>query len=195
MKPQYAALQIDAARKHAIRRSKMQAARFRPPVPAVVAPIEPPAPKVIPIPVPSPTFIPIRDLLFVASEAPEEGPAIPDRYSIRGIIQTIAQANRIPVDSVCGIRRTMDLVKVRQDAMFIAWALTPQSLPQIGRRFGGRDHTTVLHAVHKRCKEYGIFGLPNMRLLAEQVAKRMLAEAQLALATPAPAAMCAEIQG
>ena len=37
----------------------------------------------------------------------------------------------------------------RQVSMYIAKVLTPRSLPEIGRRFGGRDHTTVLHAVRK----------------------------------------------
>ena len=46
-------------------------------------------------------------------------------------------------------RRTAGVVKPRQIAMFLAKDMTNQSLPDIGRRFGGRDHTTVLHAVHK----------------------------------------------
>jgi chromosomal replication initiator protein len=41
------------------------------------------------------------------------------------------------------------VVRPRQIAMYLAKALTPRSLPEIGRRFGGRDHTTVLHAVRK----------------------------------------------
>jgi len=41
------------------------------------------------------------------------------------------------------------VVKPRQIAMYLAKVLTPRSLPEIGRRFGGRDHTTVLHAVRK----------------------------------------------
>jgi chromosomal replication initiator protein len=44
-------------------------------------------------------------------------------------------------------RRSRDVVRPRQIAMFLAKALTSRSLPEIGRRFGGRDHTTVLHAV------------------------------------------------
>ena len=46
-------------------------------------------------------------------------------------------------------RRTAVVVKPRQVAMFLAKTLTMRSLPEIGRRFGGRDHTTVLHAVRK----------------------------------------------
>ena len=46
-------------------------------------------------------------------------------------------------------RRTANVVRPRQIAMYLAKMLTPRSLPEIGRRFGGRDHTTVLHAVRK----------------------------------------------
>ena len=46
-------------------------------------------------------------------------------------------------------RRTRTIVRPRQIAMYLAKILTPRSLPEIGRRFGGRDHTTVLHAVRK----------------------------------------------
>jgi chromosomal replication initiator protein len=46
-------------------------------------------------------------------------------------------------------RRTANVVRPRQVAMYLAKVLTLRSLPEIGRRFGGRDHTTVLHAVRK----------------------------------------------
>ena len=46
-------------------------------------------------------------------------------------------------------RRTANVVRPRQIAMYLAKTLTLRSLPEIGRRFGGRDHTTVLHAVRK----------------------------------------------
>ncbi|WP_334175968.1 helix-turn-helix domain-containing protein, partial [Pseudoxanthobacter sp.] len=41
------------------------------------------------------------------------------------------------------------IVRPRQIAMYLAKTMTPRSLPEIGRQFGGRDHTTVLHAVRK----------------------------------------------
>jgi chromosomal replication initiation ATPase DnaA len=46
-------------------------------------------------------------------------------------------------------RRTANVVKPRQIGMFLSREMTNQSLPDIGRRFGGRDHTTVLHAYQK----------------------------------------------
>ena len=45
-----------------------------------------------------------------------------------------------------------NIARPRQVAMYLAKKLTPRSLPEIGRRFGGRDHTTVMHAV-KRIEE------------------------------------------
>mgnify|MGYP003314223877 FL=1 len=46
-------------------------------------------------------------------------------------------------------RRSRVIARPRQVAMFLAKTLTSKSLPEIGRRFGGRDHTTVIHAVKK----------------------------------------------
>ena len=46
-------------------------------------------------------------------------------------------------------RRTANVVRPRQVAMYLSKVMTLRSLPEIGRRFGGRDHTTVLHAVRK----------------------------------------------
>ena len=60
-------------------------------------------------------------------------------------------------------RRTRTIVRPRQIAMYLAKVLTPRSLPEIGRRFGGRDHTTVLHAVRK------IEGLIGDKTLADEI--------------------------
>ena len=46
-------------------------------------------------------------------------------------------------------RRNRAIARPRQAAMWLAKQLTTRSLPDIGRRFGGRDHTTVLHAVRR----------------------------------------------
>jgi chromosomal replication initiator protein len=70
-------------------------------------------------------------------------------------------------------RRTANVVRPRQVAMYLAKTLTLRSLPEIGRRFGGRDHTTVLHAVRKI---EGLVG--NDAMLADEieVLKRQLQE-------------------
>ena len=49
-------------------------------------------------------------------------------------------------------RRAREVARPRQVAMYLSKRLTPRSLPEIGRRFGGRDHTTVIHAI-KRIKD------------------------------------------
>ena len=46
-------------------------------------------------------------------------------------------------------RRSRSVARPRQIAMYLAKSITSRSLPEIGRKFGGRDHTTVIHAVKK----------------------------------------------
>lgn len=62
---------------------------------------------------------------------------------------TLIEFPKITRAELTSRRRTAILVRPRQIAMYLAKILTDQSLPEIGRRFGGRDHTTVLHAVRK----------------------------------------------
>lgn len=59
-----------------------------------------------------------------------------------------------PVDMVSA-RRSREVARPRQIAMYLAKQLTRRSLPEIGRRFGGRDHTTVIHAVRQVQKLMG----------------------------------------
>ncbi|WP_455474239.1 chromosomal replication initiator protein DnaA [Bartonella sp. B30(2025)] len=73
----------------------------------------------------------------------------PKRIRIEEIQRTVARHYNISKQDLLSNRRTRTVVKPRQVAMYLAKMLTPRSLPEIGRRFGGRDHTTVLHAVRK----------------------------------------------
>lgn len=66
------------------------------------------------------------------------------------IIAIAAQRAGLQPADILGPLRTKLVVETRQRAMFVAWAATGKSLPEIGRRFGNRDHTTVLHALRKR---------------------------------------------
>lgn len=68
------------------------------------------------------------------------------RLTIARIQEEAARFYGMPLREMTSRRRQMPYARYRQVAMFLACELTEQSLPMIGRAFGGRDHTTVLHA-------------------------------------------------
>jgi chromosomal replication initiator protein len=82
----------------------------------------------------------VRDLI-----RPQE----PKRIKIEEIQRIVARQYNVSRADLLSSRRTANVVRPRQVAMYLAKLLTLRSLPEIGRRFGGRDHTTVLHAVRK----------------------------------------------
>ena len=82
----------------------------------------------------------VRDLI-----RPQE----PKRVKIEDIQRVVARQYNVSRSDLLSSRRTANVVRPRQIAMYLAKTLTLRSLPEIGRRFGGRDHTTVLHAVRK----------------------------------------------
>ncbi|MEP9354413.1 chromosomal replication initiator protein DnaA [Xanthobacter sp. KR7-65] len=91
-------------------------------------------------------------------------PTDPRRVRIDDILRVVAKHYNVSRADLLSQRRTANVVKPRQIAMYLAKTLTLRSLPEIGRRFGGRDHTTVLHAVRK------IDGLvATDRALAEEI--------------------------
>ncbi|MFL6799823.1 MAG: chromosomal replication initiator protein DnaA [Xanthobacteraceae bacterium] len=95
------------------------------------------------------------------------------RVKIEDIQRIVARQYNVSRADLLSARRTANVVRPRQVAMYLAKTLTLRSLPEIGRRFGGRDHTTVLHAVRK------IEGLVNSDVaLAEEIEllKRQLQE-------------------
>jgi hypothetical protein len=71
------------------------------------------------------------------------------RLGIEEIQAAVERHCKVDHVELISARRTASLVRPRQIAMFLCRNLTPNSLPVIGRKFGGRDHTTVLHAVRK----------------------------------------------
>ncbi len=73
----------------------------------------------------------------------------PKRIKIEDIQKLVATHFNVSRADILSSRRTANVVRPRQIAMYLAKVLTLRSLPEIGRRFGGRDHTTVLHAVRK----------------------------------------------
>jgi chromosomal replication initiator protein len=106
----------------------------------------------------------VRDLI-----RPQE----PKRVKIEDIQRVVARQYNVSRSDLLSSRRTANVVRPRQVAMYLAKTLTLRSLPEIGRRFGGRDHTTVLHAVRKI---EGLVG--NDMTLAEEIEilKRQLQE-------------------
>jgi chromosomal replication initiator protein len=69
------------------------------------------------------------------------------RISVDEIQTQVAEHYRIRKAEMTSARRAREVARPRQVAMYLSKQLTPKSLPDIGRRFGGRDHTTVIHAV------------------------------------------------
>lgn len=69
--------------------------------------------------------------------------------SVESILKLVCIRYGVTRIDLISDRRTADIVRPRQVAMFLAKTLTLRSLPEIGRRIGGRDHTTVLHGVRK----------------------------------------------
>jgi len=67
---------------------------------------------------------------------------------VERIQRVVAEHYRMEVADICGKRRTASIVQARHVAMHFAKNLTQLTLQEIGRRFGGRDHGTVLHAMH-----------------------------------------------
>jgi len=73
----------------------------------------------------------------------------PRRIKIEDIQKVVASHYNVSKQDLLSARRTRAIVRPRQIAMYLAKTMTPRSFPEIGKRFGGRDHTTVLHAVRK----------------------------------------------
>ncbi|MGZ5828583.1 MAG: chromosomal replication initiator protein DnaA [Xanthobacteraceae bacterium] len=71
------------------------------------------------------------------------------KIKIEDIQRVVARRYNVSRSDLLSSRRTANVVRPRQVAMYLAKTMTLRSLPEIGRRFGGRDHTTVLHAVRK----------------------------------------------
>ena len=80
------------------------------------------------------------------------------QISLSNIQKTVSDFHRIPLADLLGKKRTRSLVRPRQMAMALAKELTTHSLPEIGRAFGGRDHTTVMHACKEVRKQIDIDG-------------------------------------
>jgi chromosomal replication initiator protein len=87
------------------------------------------------------------DLDFVGEVLASTLRANQRRISIDEIQTRVSDHYRIRKAEMTSARRAREVARPRQVAMYLSKQLTPRSLPEIGRRFGGRDHTTVIHAV------------------------------------------------
>ena len=85
----------------------------------------------------------LKDLLAVQNR----------QVSVENIQKAVADFYRIKVSDMYSKRRPANIARPRQIAMYLAKELTQKSLPEIGELFGGRDHTTVLHAFRKITQE------------------------------------------
>jgi len=81
----------------------------------------------------------LRDLLSIQNR----------QISVENIQKTVADFYKIKVADMYSKKRPASIARPRQIAMYLAKDMTKKSLPEIGELFGGRDHTTVLHAVRK----------------------------------------------
>jgi chromosomal replication initiator protein len=71
------------------------------------------------------------------------------KVTIEEIQRRVAEHYNVRLSDMIGPKRVRTIARPRQIAMFLAKQLTPRSLPEIGRRFGGRDHTTIMHGVRR----------------------------------------------
>jgi hypothetical protein len=76
-------------------------------------------------------------------------PATPQPATVRNIVAEVAAFHTITADHILSPNRKHGIVRPRQIACYLAKNLTKLSLSQIGKRIGGRDHTTVLHSIQK----------------------------------------------
>jgi len=92
-----------------------------------------------------PVDIELAEMVLKDLISEESSPEI----TISLIMSTTAEYFGVSIDDLCGSSRSRALVTARQIAMYLARELTDLSLPKIGQQFGGRDHTTVMHAERK----------------------------------------------
>jgi Bacterial dnaA protein helix-turn-helix len=130
----------------------------------------------IPEPQPLPPSLPAPEPMKVETwfRMVEESP--PQRLRVEHIQQAVALHFKIRREDLLSSRRTANLITPRHAAVWLAKRLTTKSLPEIGRRFGGRDHTTVLHAIRKT--EQKIAAYPSLAAELAELETRLKALAE-----------------
>ncbi len=85
------------------------------------------------------------------------------------ILLEVSREYDVTIDEMCSSRRVEKITNARQIAMYIMREITPMSLPEIGNQFGGRDHSTVHHAIER--VEYKIKMNSNLKLRIDDIIK------------------------
>ena len=89
------------------------------------------------------------DLVAEAIRSQQDDTTAKKVISIKDIQKEVGKFYGVSLEQILGTKRTQAVVMARQIAMYLSREMTDNSLPKIGKEFGGRDHSTVLHAYHK----------------------------------------------
>lgn len=112
-----------------------------------------------------------------AMAVPATSPALtPALVKMQTIFDVVTRSFGVTIDEILSPERTRRVVEPRQVGMYLAYRLTGRSLPEIGRCFGGRDHTTVLYAARKIARPR-----PEHEFLAQKAAT-LIAEIERVMA-------------
>lgn len=122
------------------RRAAMLRAPAKPVEILAVEPEPPPPPA-------KPLFPPVPDRLMAEAHRILKSPAWDG--SILKIQRAVCADYGVSMNDLVSARRTADIVRPRQVAVYLCRRLTVKSLPEIGRKFGGRDHTTMIAAIRR----------------------------------------------
>ena len=87
------------------------------------------------------------------------------------ILLEVSREYDVTIDEICSSRRVEKITNARQIAMYIMREITPMSLPEIGKQFGNRDHSTVHHAIER--VEYKIRINSNLKLRIDDIIKNI----------------------
>ena len=85
------------------------------------------------------------------------------------ILLEVSQEFDVTIDEICSTRRLEKFSFARQAAMYIMREMTSMSLPEIGKQFSNRDHSTVHHAIERM--EYRLRNNPNLKLRIDDIIK------------------------
>lgn len=88
--------------------------------------------------------------------------AVSQREVWRTIVLEVAQKHRLTLDQLRGQRRSPEYVLARHEVCYRLYTETGMSLPAIGSKLGGRDHTTILHGIRKHCQRNRLSLPPGM---------------------------------